>query len=61
MGDTHGDFVLEWLQRARSGQIAKQDNVPIDGTNQLKRATWVLFILQVTLLVLFAAVGGEDD
>ena len=58
MGDTHGDFVLEWLQRARSGQVEKKDNMPIDATNQLKRATWVLFILQVVLVILFGTVGG---
>lgn len=60
MSDATGDFVLEWLQRARSDQLKKKDQVPFDATGQLKTATWTLLVFQIVLIIMFGVLGGTS-
>ena len=50
---------IEWLQRAREQTLKKKDKVNFDATGQLAETTWVLAVFQLTLLILFATVGGK--
>ena len=52
-------LLLEWLQRAREQTLKKKDKVNFDATGQLAKTTWILAVFQITLLILFATVGGE--
>jgi hypothetical protein len=48
------------LQRARQQQIAKKAEISPEAASQLSKATWTLFLFQVTLIILFGVVGGDS-
>ena len=61
----HREFILDWFDRAIKQRENQKDQsrkgeLQWGTSEQLNLATWVLGIFQITLIILFATVGGSQ-
>ena len=62
--DLHREFVVEWFERAIKNRKLQEDvrkqALKWGTAKQLNSATWSLGIFQITMIILYATVGGSQ-